>query len=202
MEVKILMSQFKSFDGLVGGAIGAAVGYLIGKKINKSLKKDEDKDAIDENAKELSEPEMLRNLLLSLYDHEQEAVNLINNFYSSINTHTISVKENEPINIDDEKVLPKQIDSLTDYVTQLARIKECFKNNATSFESEYSNSCAKGWSSWNNHLRLAYRDITILADAIINAFITTKEEAFDIDIIEEKTIVLKALQEHYCSSSE
>ena len=189
--------------GMLASVTFFGIATWLAKKIQgQSLKIDEVKDVIDEIKKEKSEPEKLKALLLLIFNQEQGVVELINNFYSSINTHTISMNRSEAINIDDEKVLPKQIDSLTDYVTQLARIKECFKNNAASFESEYSISSVKGWSSWNNHLRLAYRDITILADAIINALITTKEEAFDIDIIEEKTSVLKALQEHYSSSSE
>ena len=84
---------------------------------------------------------------------------------------------------------------------RVSRIKECFQSNANSFRTEYSKSTEKDWSGWNNHLRLAYRDICVFADAIFDALISTKEEIFDIEAINDKTNILKALQEHYADNN-
>lgn len=186
----------------IASAMGAT-GLLawLGKKVmNKTLKVDEVIDTVEKISEEPSETEKLKALLLLIYNQEQGVVEQINSFYISINVNTISVKENDPITIDDEEILPKQIEALTEYVTQLSRIKECFQSNTYSFKTEYSNYPENKWGDWNNHLRFAYRDITILADAILDAIISTKEEVFYIEVIEDKTNVLKALQEHYSNN--
>ena len=185
---------------IIGIAIGGGTGiaaWLANKKRNQPLKVDEVKDTVEKISEEPSETEKLKALLLLIYNQEQGIVELINDFYSSINVNTISVKESDPVNIDDEEILTDQIEVLTEYVTHLSRIKECFQSNANSFRTEYSKSTEKDWSGWNNHLRLAYRDICVFVDAIFDALISTKEEIFDIEAINDKTNVLKALQEHY-----
>lgn len=187
----------KLIIGLAATAVTSVTAWWINKKFNQSSKVDEVIDTIDEISKVMSETDKMKALLLLIYNQEQGIVEQINSFYSSINVNTISVSENDPVSIDDEEILPKQIEVLTEYVTQLLRAKECFQRNTDSFEVEYSNCSEKNWNNWSDHLRFVYRDITILADAILDVFISTKEEIFDIKAIESKTNVLKALQEHY-----
>lgn len=187
----------KLIIGLAATAVTSVAAWWANKKLNQPLKVDEVIDTIDEISKGMSETDKMKALLLLIYNQEQGIVEQINSFYSSINVNTISVSENDPVSIDDEEILPKQIEVLTEYVTQLSRAKECFQSNTDSFEVEYSNCSEKKWNNWSNHLRFVYRDITILADAILDVFISTKEEIFDIEAIESKTNVLKALQEHY-----
>lgn len=187
----------KLIIGLATTAVTSVAAWWANKKLNQLLKVDEVIDTIDEISKGMSETDKMKALLLLIYNQEQGIVKQINSFYSSINVNTISVSENDPVSIDDEEILPKQIEVLTEYVTQLSRAKECFQSNTDSFEVEYSNCSEKNWNNWSNHLRFVYRDITILADAILDVFISTKEEIFDIEAIESKTNVLKALQEHY-----
>ena len=194
------MIPIKLLLAIVGAIGGTGLLAWLGKKAaDQPLKVDEVIDTVEKISEETSDTDKFKALLLLIYNQEQGIVDQINNFYGSINANNIRIKETNPVDIDDEEISTEQIEALTEYVTHLSRIKECFQSNSDSFENEYLKSSEKEWNNWNNHLRLAYRDITILADAILDVLISTKEEVFDIEAIERKTNVLKALQEHYSS---
>lgn len=171
--------------------------------IIKAVKKDED---ISEEPSDIDKRKELQCLLRSIYWAESSFDLDITLFYITLrlqlNVNVSSIKKTNYINIadidiDDKEISLELIKVLTEYKTLLSSMQDCFQSNADFFKNECSKFTGVDWKCWNQPLRFAYRDITILIDAITDTFFYSEEEVFDVEGIKSRTEVLRTLQEHY-----
>ena len=203
MEVMIIMAiPIKIIIGLVGLLGGSGGLFALHKKKSKDTtsKPDENTGKVEGWDFPVSETDQLQALLSHINNEEKAIIELINQCDGLIRHNNIIVKEVTSINFEGDDI-PDELDVLLlIYLEQLSKIKESFQKYINVFSEEYANKSNDNWETWSNHLKLMYRDIAIYADNLIESFITSKEDLFDLERIKQKTDVLKALQEHYTNN--
>ena len=177
-------------------ALGVSAGlWFSNRKNDFELKK-----ALDKTKDAATNQEKLKGIGLLVYAQKKELIDSVKRFYDTLhyNGEIFEGIGNDFYEIESEETIGNDlIELLSDYVTSLAKLKECFQRNVDVFLQEPAIVNNTSWANWNAHIRLMFRDIVILSDFIVEQCSVELMKLLNSKVIENNTVRISAYLEQY-----